>query len=770
MALVHNTVKFFHDRVNVLGLKSPHIQESISSSFQFVSFQSTQFNLAMALFEKPSHHHILSLLRIGFTSRLRSEVADIFISVDEKGTVVRNDSRSSSNLFHFVSNDSSNITPCKESLPFSALVTVLAKSSTDQSKTSFLTLKSLPCLTDSPTLLKVALVRAPNPRRLLFSLSTPGPSPTYLSLSGVRRDQHAITTQTCTKHALFHFEILPESIGKIFFSTSVPKFTEFVLPSQAFILALLHLGVRFRLRSTHATLLSCHDLNSSSGSNSGLLCHLSGSSDTRSGRSLVFSAFSRGIESLAFDPLVRFYTVVHADSNRPLNLELTNSSSSLVASLVSPDLESPIVAIRPTEHVWGGISVGSVRPAANSQNTSILWLMACPDGHLEGRMHRRDWELFTVEFVAQSLNAAIQELPNSELYEAAEKMTRAEMRAAIEKRISNISPGSKLLSDNVTKSQSDKQKGFNHVAALTALSETDKSKQTNELQSGYERGGSEESDVKAGVRENDTGKRKKELSHSRAERPTELGSTSLPRHTASKKAAKKNRKKKNRVNRNLGPTEQEISNNHSATVPSSTKPDKGDDSKRSTIDSGPNSSEPSTASLSSPNAPPCAACGRPLSGVYTKALGKDFHSHCFCCGMCRRPMSPSAGQFRERNGTPYCQTCYATHIAARCARCSQPILETVITAMDKTWHKNCLTCVICRLPVTETFWLYADRPNEPRCSRCVTGEEHSLGRRSNSRLSNTRLLGDSQGTLGASSEGNGRARLLTSPFPSFSAQ
>jgi LIM domain len=174
-----------------------------------------------------------------------------------------------------------------------------------------------------------------------------------------------------------------------------------------------------------------------------------------------------------------------------------------------------------------------------------------------------------------------------------------------------------------------------------------------------------------------------------------------------------------------------------------------------------------------------------VTGTYTKALGKDFHPQCFCCRLCRRPMLPGHGQFRERGGVPYCNSCFATNIAPKCARCSKPIMETVTTAMEKTWHKECLTCVICRLPLTQQFWLYADKPNEPRCSRCVTGSEEALpgvrygsggsravnlpGTMFNRGLS-TPLSHGGPGTVPApsmsgASGGSGRARITTPLLP-----
>jgi len=127
------------------------------------------------------------------------------------------------------------------------------------------------------------------------------------------------------------------------------------------------------------------------------------------------------------------------------------------------------------------------------------------------------------------------------------------------------------------------------------------------------------------------------------------------------------------------------------------------------------------------NAGPCKACGRALTGSYTVAMNQTFHPNCFLCCQCRRPLHPSSSgdsTFRLGSGKkPYCKSCYATHVAPRCARCQQAIMQTVITAMDRTWHEACLTCVGCGQTLTRRFYLYAHKPRDPWCTRCVDGSD-----------------------------------------------
>lgn len=725
----------------------------------------------MALFEKPSHQHILTLLRVGFAARLRSELADTYLSVNEKenATLYRTDNREFSTVFVFVSGDNS-VLDTSDVLPRSALAAVLASKTSKLDDAYFLTLDNTPSLTDSPNLLKVSLTRAPHSRRLLFSLSTPGPEPVYLTLFGVQRDQPVLTSRTPSKHALFHFEIVPQSIGKGFASVSFPHSQPFFYPSQAFTHAILQLGVRFRLRSIHSSLLARRSSNSLPTGNS---LFLSPNSDgTVPCDELVLSSALRTFNPHSADLTTSLYTLVDVDTNRSVHVSLPSVSGGRAASLTSSNEEMSTVFIRAADQAWGGISIGTAcldKHKNENENSPLLWLMGGRNGSLDLRRHRRAWEMFTVEFVAQSFTATIRELPISAVYFTAEKATRADVRAAIEKRVATATATAVTAtgSKNGGSMPSKKSGGFNHAAALAALSD-ENSANRHAIRSDN-------------MQEKETAPQPKKPQISQKGREpgravagsAAAAPSSLPRNAANRKTAKKNRKKKNAAARKQNASFQKKTSGTMSRDGSSSSSRSGQSpaDRESSSQTTPQSSEESRSSKASSanssfvaSGPPCAACGRPLAEAYTTAMGKNFHSHCFCCGMCRRPMGVSGGQFRERGGVPYCQSCYASHIAARCARCSQPILETVVTAMEKTWHKNCLTCVICRLPVTETFWLYADKPNEPRCSRCVTGEEHTTIRRPG--RMNVNMLGVGPSNTGTTFNMNTRSAAAGSMQPS----
>lgn len=54
----------------------------------------------------------------------------------------------------------------------------------------------------------------------------------------------------------------------------------------------------------------------------------------------------------------------------------------------------------------------------------------------------------------------------------------------------------------------------------------------------------------------------------------------------------------------------------------------------------------------------CGKCGEALSRTQpaVRAMNKLFHSNCFCCMSCHRPLQGM--QFYDRDGSPECEDCY----------------------------------------------------------------------------------------------------------------
>ncbi|XP_008109014.2 leupaxin [Anolis carolinensis] len=89
----------------------------------------------------------------------------------------------------------------------------------------------------------------------------------------------------------------------------------------------------------------------------------------------------------------------------------------------------------------------------------------------------------------------------------------------------------------------------------------------------------------------------------------------------------------------------------------------------------------------------CASCHKPIAGKVITALGKTWHPEHFLCGHCGKEVGSSP--FYEREGKAYCQEDYHQLFSPRCAYCSAPIQEKVLTAMDRTWHPEHFFCAHC---------------------------------------------------------------------------
>lgn len=745
----------------------------------------------MALFERPSQHDVFSLLRVGFAARLRWELSDTFVSLNSSAELKRTDSRSSSTVFFFVSDDSlpashtRNAASKLTETPWPSrtmLAAVLARPGSS-SDTSFLTLSgNTPHLSDAPGLVKISVPRgADNPHRALIALQKPGPGGAFLSLTG--GSGSAALKSSVSKRELFHLEILPGTLGKGFvmgpFDHAAPALTAVQALSQM----LLELGVRFRLRSVHSRVLRKDD-----GDGEIIAVVQNGpktSLEETHRKEVILTAFKldgtvSGPEAYA---RARF-AFKDVDGGKVLsvakgNLEVSRAKTLCeTAAVLVPEGRSVKFLCVQSRNGWGVINVGNIggqSDEAKGGSGSGEWLMAGPKGRLEVRSNPSGWESFTIEFVRQSFDVALRELPRSPVYKVASEATHAAVRAEIASKVAKVQ-GNTSLNPEAPK----KKGGFNHFAALAGLSESPEV-------------ASKSADVKpanankSGQKATTSSKPQQKRAGRTATAVAASAASTLPRNQASRKAAKRNKKKqkaKNAKRTAAAGNEANVQISQGAptamtggkSAQASEGTDKANDGEKPTVSKTENSpSSSSTEKVASKSGPPCAACGRTVEGTYTTALGKNFHPHCFCCGKCRRPMGAGAGQFRERGGVPYCQSCYATHLASRCARCSQPIMDTVITAMEKTWHKDCLTCTICRLPLTQTFWLYADKPNEPRCSRCVTGNEEYVGHGHGSgRMVNLPTFGRTNTpsvpaigpTTGSSTTGpSGRARLMAPVLP-----
>ncbi|XP_035487020.1 paxillin-like isoform X2 [Scophthalmus maximus] len=89
----------------------------------------------------------------------------------------------------------------------------------------------------------------------------------------------------------------------------------------------------------------------------------------------------------------------------------------------------------------------------------------------------------------------------------------------------------------------------------------------------------------------------------------------------------------------------------------------------------------------------CGACKKPIVGQVVTAMGRTWHPEHFVCTHCQDEIGSK--NFFERDGQPYCENDYHNLFSPRCHYCNGPILDKVVTALDKTWHPEHFFCAQC---------------------------------------------------------------------------
>lgn len=117
--------------------------------------------------------------------------------------------------------------------------------------------------------------------------------------------------------------------------------------------------------------------------------------------------------------------------------------------------------------------------------------------------------------------------------------------------------------------------------------------------------------------------------------------------------------------------------------------------------------------ITSPPTEVCGKCGEALSRTQpaVRAMDKLFHSNCFCCMSCHRPLQGM--QFYDRDGSPQCEDCYMSSLAV-CSRCGERITDRVLKAVGQCFHAQCFRCSTCSC-VLEGAPFITDDNNNPYC-------------------------------------------------------
>lgn len=116
----------------------------------------------------------------------------------------------------------------------------------------------------------------------------------------------------------------------------------------------------------------------------------------------------------------------------------------------------------------------------------------------------------------------------------------------------------------------------------------------------------------------------------------------------------------------------------------------------------------------SQSTPTCAQCNKPIHDTVLGAMGKTWHPDHFTCAHCKKPIKDPS--FRVQNGKPYCDADYIQLYGKTCFACGQVIQNTILTALNKTYHQECFKCTKCHKSIA--LKEFTEKNGNPFCMAC----------------------------------------------------
>lgn len=110
----------------------------------------------------------------------------------------------------------------------------------------------------------------------------------------------------------------------------------------------------------------------------------------------------------------------------------------------------------------------------------------------------------------------------------------------------------------------------------------------------------------------------------------------------------------------------------------------------------------------------CSGCSEPVKESYISALNGLWHPQCFVCHVCHTPFLN--GSFFENDGLPLCETHYHSSRGSLCAGCDQPITGRCVTAMGRKFHPQHLSCTFCLRQLNKGT--FREQDGKPYCQAC----------------------------------------------------
>eukprot|EP01112_Ceratiomyxa_fruticulosa_P001189 TRINITY_DN1118_c0_g1_i1.p1 TRINITY_DN1118_c0_g1~~TRINITY_DN1118_c0_g1_i1.p1 ORF type:complete len:184 (+),score=22.28 TRINITY_DN1118_c0_g1_i1:294-845(+) len=102
--------------------------------------------------------------------------------------------------------------------------------------------------------------------------------------------------------------------------------------------------------------------------------------------------------------------------------------------------------------------------------------------------------------------------------------------------------------------------------------------------------------------------------------------------------------------------------------------------------------------------PICSACNGPIEEVVLNAFGMAWHPEHLVCNTCGKDFGDGSRCEEGADGFAYCSQHYLEAFAPKCGGCNQPIVGTVINAMNRSWHPEHFVCATCKQSLSNSFF------------------------------------------------------------------
>lgn len=117
----------------------------------------------------------------------------------------------------------------------------------------------------------------------------------------------------------------------------------------------------------------------------------------------------------------------------------------------------------------------------------------------------------------------------------------------------------------------------------------------------------------------------------------------------------------------------------------------------------------------------CRRCGRGIQGNNIRSLNALWHEDCFSCFVCGEVFAKTENKrILEKDGQPWCETCYDKKFGEICGGCGKiiPATASIVKALAQTWHPDCFRCTGCN-KIFDSPGVY-NKGGKPYCKACVS--------------------------------------------------